>query len=334
MKQNETKSCLKVAPEFSCQKCDYTTSKKSSFDKHLSTDKHILKQNETKSYAKVAPEFNCQICDYTTCTKSSFDKHLSTAKHILNQKATKSCSKVAQPSSSQCLCGVTCNSRTTLWRHKKKCNYEDTSKSYGISEQTFNQQVIEALIKITQNGTMNHSNSNSNNTNIKSNNKTFNLNFFLNETCKDAMNISEFVNSVKVDLDDLEHTGRQGYVQGITNIVVKNLNKLEEHLRPLHCSDSKREILYIKDNDEWIKETEDKPILTKAIKIIANENIKQIKHWQNKYPDCIGADSKKNNLYLKIVSNSMNGLTKEESDKNINKIISNLSKEVIIDKYD
>jgi hypothetical protein len=148
------------------------------------------------------------------------------------------------------------------------------------------------------------------------------------------MNITDFVNSVKVDLDDLEHTGRQGYVKGITNIVVKNLNKLEEHYRPLHCSDAKREILYIKDNDEWIKETEDKPILTKAIKVIANENIKQIKNWQNKYPDCIGAESQKNNLYLKIVSNSMNGLTKEESDKNINKIISNLSKEVIIDKYD
>ena len=315
MKQNETKSFLKVAPEFVCQACDYITCKKSSFDKHLSTDKHNLKQNETKSFSKVAPDFVCQLCDYTTYIKSSFDKHLSTDKHKLNQKATKSCSKVAPPSSSQCLCGVTCKSRTTLWRHKKKCNYEDTSKSYGISEQTFNQQVIEALIKITQNGTMNHSNNT--NTNIKSHNKTFNLNFFLNETCKDAMNISEFVNSVKVDLDDLEHTGRQGYVQGITNIVVKNLNKLEEHLRPLHCSDSKREILYIKDNDEWIKETEDKPILTKAIKIIANENIKQIKNWQNKY-----------------VSNSMNGLTKEESDKNINKIISNLSKEVIIDKYD
>ena len=100
-------------------------------------------------------KYNCQECDYSTCKKSSFDKHLSTAKHNLNQKATKSCSKVAQPYSSKCLCGVTCKSRTTLWRHKKKCNYEDTLKSYGISKQTFNQQAIEALIKITQNCTMN-----------------------------------------------------------------------------------------------------------------------------------------------------------------------------------
>jgi hypothetical protein len=285
-------------------------------------------QESTKKY-------RCENCDYSTSRQSHYDRHLQTDKHKILQNPTSKSTEAKW----RCDCGKNYKHSSTLYAHKKYCDTlqkEDTSKSFGISEQTFNQQVIEALIKITQNGTTNYSNSNinSNNTNIKNHNKTFNLNFFLNETCKDAMNISEFVNSVKVDLDDLEHTGRQGYVQGITNIVVKNLNKLEEHLRPLHCSDSKREILYIKDNDEWIKETEDKPILTKAIKIIANENIKQIKHWQNKYPDCIGADSKKNNLYLKIVSNSMNGLTKEESDKNINKIISNLSKEVIIDKYD
>jgi hypothetical protein len=146
------------------------------------------------------------------------------------------------------------------------------------------------------------------------------------------MNITDFVSSIKVDLDDLEHTGRRGYVQGISNIVMKNLDKLEQHLRPLHCSDAKREILYIKDNNEWTKETEDKPILTKAIKVIANENIKQIKNLKDKYPDCIEANSTKNDLYLKIVSNSMNGLTKEEGDKNIHKIISNVAKEVIIDK--
>jgi hypothetical protein len=146
------------------------------------------------------------------------------------------------------------------------------------------------------------------------------------------MNISDFVSSIKLNLDDLEHTGRQGYVQGITNIVLKNLNNVEQHMRPLHCSDLKREVLYIKDNNEWTKESEEKPILTKAIKTIANENIKQIKTWRDKYPDCSDVDSKKNNLYLKIVSNSMNGLTKEEGDKNINKIISNVVKEVTIDK--
>jgi hypothetical protein len=107
---------------------------------------------------------------------------------------------------------------------------------------------------------------------------------------------------------------------------------LEQHMRPLHCSDSKREVLYIKHNNEWTKESETKPILTRAIKTIANENIKQIRLWKDKHPDCTSADSKKNNLYLKIVSNSMNGLTEEEGHKNINKIISNVAKEVVIIK--
>ena len=286
-----------------------------------------MEQNETKSCPKVAPKYNCQVCDYVTNKKSSFDKHLLTGKHILKQNETKSCSKVAKQYSNACMCGIYFTSRTTLWRHKKKCNFE------AVSSELTDKEIIKALLKITQNGIANNShNTTNNNSNNTINNKTFNLQFFLNETCKNAINISDFVSSVKVDLEDLEHTGRQGYVQGITNIVVKNLNKLEETLRPLHCSDSKREVLYIKDNDEWTKETDDKPILTNAIKVIANENIKQITHWKNKYPDCVKADSKKNDLYLKIVSNSMNGLTKEEGNKNIHKIISNVVKEVTINK--
>jgi hypothetical protein len=171
-------------------------------------------------------------------------------------------------------------------------------------------------------------NTNSHNTT----NKTFNLQLFLNETCKNAMNITDFVSSIKMELADLEHTGRTNYVEGITNIVVKNLNNLEQQMRPLHCSDLKREVLYIKDNNEWTKENDNKPILTKAIKTIANENIKQINKWVQHYPDCVKSDSMKNELYLKIVSNSMNGLTKEESEQNMNKIITNVAKNVTIEK--
>jgi hypothetical protein len=182
------------------------------------------------------------------------------------------------------------------------------------------------MMEIIKNGTHNTTNMNN------SHNKTFNLQFFLNETCKDALNITDFVSSVKMSLEDLEYTGRKGYIEGVSNIIVKNLNNLEEYKRPIHCSDHKREILYIKDNDTWTKENEDKPVLTKAIKKIANENIKQIYKWKEQHPDCTDVDSKKNNLYLKIVSNSMNGSTQEESNKNINKIISNVAKEVIINK--
>jgi hypothetical protein len=175
---------------------------------------------------------------------------------------------------------------------------------------------------------------NNNNNSFNTTNNAFNLNLFLNETCKDAMNISDFVSSIQMNLEDLEYVGRTNYIEGVSNIILKNLNKLEQHLRPLHCSDFKREVFYIKDNDIWCKETTDKPILTKAIKSIAHENIKQIPTWKENYPDCTKSDSKKNDLYLKIVSNSMNGLTKEESEKNINKIITNVAKKVIINKWE
>jgi len=235
---------------------------------------------------------------------------------------------------------------SSLCKHKKKCDLnKNTNETHlndtKLSELDKDQLIITLLkqnaelikgqqdmfLKLSENN-MNHSN----NINSMNNNKTFNLQFFLNETCKDAMNITDFVSSIKMDLDDLEHTGRTNYVEGISNIVIKNLNNLEEKLRPLHCSDSKREVLYIKENDEWTKECDEKPILTKAIKKIANENIKQINKWVQNHPDCVKADSNKNDLYLKIVSNSMNGLTKEEGDKNINKIITNVAKKVVIKK--
>ncbi len=166
--------------------------------------------------------------------------------------------------------------------------------------------------------------------------KTFNLSFYLNETCKDAINIDDFVKSIKVQLEDLEYTGRTSYVEGVFNIIINKLNSINKNKIPIHCTDEKREVLYIKNDGEWIKETDNKPILTKAIKTIANENIKTISEWKNTYPDCIEADSKKNDLYFvnlwKIVSNSMSGVTKEECDKNYNKIIKNIVKETVIDK--
>jgi hypothetical protein len=239
-------------------------------------------------------------------------------------------------------CNKKYKARNSLWYHEKTCNYIQETEA-PISEVYDKDEIIHLLVTqnkelfdLIKNGIVNNTNTtvtNSNNNNTTNiDNKTFNLNFFLNETCKDAMNITDFVSSIQMNLEDLEHTGRTGYVEGISNIIIKNLNKLEEHLRPLHCSDFKREVMYIKDNDIWVKETTDKPILTKAVKCIANENIKQITGWKENYPDCTKADSKKNDLYLKIVSNSMNGLTKEEGEKNMNKIISNIAKKVIIEK--
>ena len=269
--------------------------------------------------------------------KKAVLKIIATAKNIKTTKTTKimlNYAKLCSPKYHCDNCEKKYNDRAGLWRHKKKCLTEKIQYIDGININDKNALVIHLL---KQNTDLQHKiidmsskSTITNNTNNTTN--TFNLNVFLNETCKDAMNISDFVSSIKMELDDLEHVGRTGYIQGISNILIKNLNNIEQHLRPLHCSDFKREILYIKDNNKWTKDTENKPILTNAIKHIANQNIKQINKWVQQYPDCVKSNSKKNDLYLKIVSNSMNGLTKEESDKNIHKIITNVAKNVTINK--
>ena len=283
-------------------------------------------------------KFTCEYCDFKCSKKGDFNRHLDTLKHTNQQNVTMLTSLQIK-----CECGKIYKERTGLWRHKQKCiikqnKYESDNINSEIlidSNTTDKDALIIQLLK--QNGELQKSlielsKEKTVTNNTSNNNKTFNLNFFLNETCKDALNIQDFVSSIHLSLEDLENTGRQGYIEGISNIILKNLNNLEHYKRPIHCSDSKREILYIKDNNKWEKECENKPILTKAIKMIANENIKQIKGWKDKYPDCTNSDSNKNNLYLKIVSNSMNGSTQEESHKNINKIINNVAKDTIIQK--
>ena len=300
-------------------------------------------------------EFCCETCDFICFKQSEWNRHVHTKKHTYRHSGNKmENAEIKLNPLHMCDCGKKYHTYSGLWKHSKLCtpnkiktpkNAENAdTNNHADFDTTDKDQLIMMLVKqnseliketsecksmmmeIIKNGTHNTTNMNN------SHNKTFNLQFFLNETCKDALNITDFVSSVKMSLEDLEYTGRKGYIEGVSNIIVKNLNNLEEYKRPIHCADYKREILYIKDNDTWKKENDDKPVLTKAIKKIANENIKQIYKWKEQHPDCTDIDSKKNNLYLKIVSNSMNGTTQEEGNKNINKIITNVAKEVIINK--
>jgi hypothetical protein len=303
-----------------------------------------------KNIAKKRNEYCCQMCYYNTFNKYDYLKHCETVKHktALSLNDTNETSQKSQnvPINKvySCHCGKEYKHQSSLCAHKKKCNNNNNNEMMNDKEfiqyllkenKEFKQLMLDQnkqLIEMASQCYAKTSTTNNTNSHNTINNKTFNLQLFLNETCKNAMNITDFVSSIKMSLEDLENTGRRGYIEGISNIIIKNLNKLEINLRPLHCSDLKRETLYIKDNDKWEKEIDENPLLTKAVKEIANENIKQIKTWKDNYPDCIKSESRKNDLYLKIVSNSMNGLTKEESDKNINKIITNVSKNVIIEK--
>ena len=201
-------------------------------------------------------------------------------------------------------------------------NNNDLQKQYiELQKQNteFQQKMMESFHELLKNGTHNTTNSH---------NKTFNLQFFLNETCKDAMNIMDFVDSVKLQLSDLETIGTTGFVNGISNIIIKNLKDLDVTKRPLHCTDSKREVLYVKDDNKWEKENEEKKQMRKVINKISTKNIQQIPEWVESNPTCKDGESNKNTKYLHILSESM-GCTEP---KNYDKIIHNVSKEVVVDK--
>jgi hypothetical protein len=306
-----------------CIECDFKCFKQSDWDRHTSTTKHknrTLLNNFTPFYAEKKQIFMCDICNKEYKVRNSLWYH---KKKCNISHVTVSNDELFDKDKDKLILMLITQNTELIKETSEFKNIMLEQQNMMMAQHTSTQNMMMDVIKTGTHNTTNNTNSH---------NKTFNLNFFLNETCKNALNIDEFVSSIKVSLDDLENTGRQGYVEGISNIILQKLQNLNHYDRPIHCADQKREILYIKNDNQWIKEGEEKPLLIKAIKTIANENIKQIKTWRDKNPDCTASDSKKNNLYLKIVSNSMNGSTVAESDKNINKIISNVVKETIIPK--
>lgn len=289
--------------------------------------------------AKVANEYYCEKCDYICCKKYNWVKHLSTAKHVQVTPGDKNVAKVAKSGKNYFYSCENCNkeylSRNGLWKHKKIClsNFHQSDEDISTKQLILlmlqqNNKVQDALIEMskqisTTNNTTNNNNNNSHNTT----NNSFNLQFFLNETCKNAMNITDFANSIKLQLSDLISVGELGYVDGISNIIVKSLNALDITERPVHCTDKKRETIYIKDEDKWEKDEDDKK-LKKFIKTIAFKNQKLFPQFKEKYPDYNDYDSKHSDQYSKIVIESLN----DSNPENEQKIIKNISKVTTIDK--
>jgi hypothetical protein len=296
-------------------------------------------ENDSKKLLKVAQIFCCEDCDYSTSKKSSFDKHLSTDKHKKSQNGSylvvNDSEKLPKVAQYKCDCGKVYKYDSGYYRHKKKCieinnmiNKEDVNdKDLIMMLIKQNTQLIEQNAELAKNGTHNTTNSH----NTISNNKTFNLQFFLNETCKDAMNIMDFVDSIKLQLTDLEKVGKIGYVEGISNIINTNLKALDVTQRPIHCTDNKREVLYVKDEDKWEKEAEEKEKMRKVIKMITNKNIKMLSKFKDVHPDCEKSISKYSDEYNKIVIESFGGPGDNDLEKE-NKIIKNISKTVTINK--
>ena len=282
-------------------------------------------------------KYICEKCHFNTYNKKDYTRHLSTDKHI---SLTNPNLKTPKNPIFNCICGKSYKHSSSLCGHKKKCCYiEDTNETETINNNDTsnkdelinylikeNQEFKNLILEIVKKDTYNISN------NTNSNNKTFNLQFFLNETCKDAMNIMDFVDSIKLQLSDLEKVGKLGFVEGISNIIVKNLNSLDETKRPVHCTDSKREVMYVKDENKWEKENETKVKLKKAIKHVAHKNTKMLSEFRIKNPDCLKSTSKVSDKYNKLVIEAMGGKGDNDSEKE-DKIIKNIAKEVIINKH-
>ena len=303
---------------------------------------------------KNTEKFVCENCDFKCSKQSDWIRHINRPKHLNNQKNINSAPKNAE----KFVCNNCSNEykySSGLWKHVKNCKekkneviYED--KQYSIIKE--NPDIVELLInenkefknviiELLKNNSdlqtkmfdvCKNSNSNNNNNNtINSNNKTFNLQFFLNEQCKDAMNIMDFVNTFQLQFSDFEKIGEVGYVEGISKIIIDKLNGMDIYKRPIHCSDAKREIMYVKDKDVWEKENAMNSKLRLAIKYISKKNSDMVRPWLVKHPGALYSDHHLSDAYQMMIIESMGGNsgTLEQCE---NKIIKKISKMVLINK--
>jgi hypothetical protein len=288
------------------------------------------------------PSYLCEKCNFKSDNKKDYNRHLLTAKHknrtnieLLEHKA---------------LCCENCNkeytSRNSLWYHKKKC--KKTQKTQKMPENTQdanavtlkkmeeimmlafqqnkqlvdkNMELAEKMLEISSQPKTIHTNSH---------NKQFNLNFYLNDTCKNAINMGDFVNSLQIDTEELENVGKLGYVEGFSNIFIRGLKDLDETKRPMHCVDKKRETLYIKDNGSWNKD-EKQDRIKEVIGLIAHKNFMKLMQWKNENPQHENPETKKHAQYVELVKQVFTGITPED-DNGINKIIRKVASEVCVDK--
>ena len=304
----DTKKSQKRAPNFLCEKCDFVTSKRSNYVRHLATDKHKWIHLDTKKEQK----------EPNNVFASGHENNVTERPFV-------------------CECGSIYKRSQGLSKHKKSCSFHETEvkmltnlvleviqQNHAVSQynQTLTTKLVELCSKTMAQSHHQH------NTLIQNQSNTFNLNVFLNETCKDAMNINDFIDSLQLQLSDLERIGEVGFAEGISNIIVKHLKALDVTERPIHCADKKREIIYVKDEDKWERETDEKNKLRKAIRRIATKNQHLLSKFKEAHPGCNYSESQFSDQYSKIVIEAMRD---NDADQQ-NKIIKNIAKEVVIVK--
>ena len=355
-KPKTKKLVIKTKPTkktFYCETCDIHYNTLKLFEKHS----HSWEMETQNPHLSL--KYNCEICHTKTNNKKDFKKHLMTAKHqkgdagdtgdaVGDVRKEYTCTK----------CNITYKSRNGLWKHNKKCldkliveseqinnctenmiiqvNSNSSSNSNDMTQLTnlvievvknnseFQKQMFD-MCKNMQSTIISNSNCNNNTTN----NTTFNLQVFLNEYCKDAMNISEFIESFDLQISDLENVGRLGYIEGMSNIIISKINELEVNKRPIHCSDLKREIIYIKEDDVWEREDTNNTKFRRVISKVTRKNIGKLSDWRNMYPDCMDIESDYNEIYLNLIKAAMGP---NDTVDNETKIMKKVLKHLVIDK--
>lgn len=347
---------------FSCQLCDFISSNKKDFKKHIHTQKHkamIWQSNQGEKTQitqdhEISKIYHCVFCDFLTVNKKDYKKHLLTQKHSIYEKKQKTLENPTALNHT-CHCGKIYKDYSGLWKHNKKCTVPKTdtplttAQLFTLYSQTIKEIVVEqanalcksltsnnnntaTLTNNTHNNTNNLDNNNNNSlTNNHCHNKTFNLQFFLNDTCKDAINMSDFIDSIQLQVNDFEEVGEKGFVNGISNIIINNLKAIDEHMRPVHCSDLKRESVYIKNNNQWTKDTNNNEGLRKVVKAVAYKNTRLSPAFKAKYPDYALSSSKSSDRYNKAMVESHGG-TGDNEEANVDKIMKRITKEILITK--
>ncbi len=301
---------------------------------------------------KMPKIYLCELCDFKCIKKSNLTKHFTTNKHInclkLNKLNTENAENAVLYYNCK-YCKKKYKIRNSLWYHEQKCSKNNCTNDSNVLDSSDN--IINLLIKentdfksmvmdLVKNNTklqeqmlevcqkIQPTTINANSINSNNNNKTFNLQFFLNEQCKNAMNLNEFVDSFEFQVEDLLRIGRQGYVEGISHLIIEKLKSIDVYKRPIHCSDLRRDMLYIRTDDIWCKEGPDKNKISIAIKDIGKQNFPLLDEYRKLHPDCLEHNSEFNDPYVKLIMQAAGGCVKE----NVDKIIKNIMKQVVIEK--
>ncbi len=326
---------------FQCEKCDFITSNKKDYNRHIRSVKHIKRTVETAS-SKELP----QNVDFTPHALSSEIQHpVQNYPRASGAGAGAGAGTGVETVIHKCnRCSQIYQSKSGLWKHSKTCNHTDSIVGHNTNNdhhlkvmmidmiknnQDFQHKVLEMMCNTSTTAPHYSEITNSNNYNGTNNshNNTFHLQIFLNEKCKDAMNMSDFVNSITLKISDLEEFGKLGYVEGMSKIIIDNLRDTDIHKRPVHCSDAKRETIYVKDADRWEREGPENTKMTNAVRVVEHKNISLVNEWARKNPKCEDSSTKENTQYINISRAVLDG-----DDKNIAKVIKRVSREVVIDK--